>query len=67
MLPEHMYSRLRLYFIYLFYEQIDLGMQPELLYPRRIRFAPFPYYLYLSVARSMSRCVSFFFKEARLS
>ena len=35
------YNRLRLYLIsHRYYELMALGMQPELLYPRRSRFAP---------------------------
>lgn len=76
------HSRLRLYLFYRFYEVgRDLGMQPELTYPRRIRFAPLCWsvlwlsvpgscrapYRFRRIARCTSRSASFCLSVARLS
>lgn len=68
MQPERKSSRLRLSLCSTVLRAgRDLGMQSELRYPRRIRFAPLVFYLYLPTARSISRSVSFFFSDSRLS
>ncbi len=65
MLPERKSSRLQLSLVLLFYEQVETSAcSLSFIIPVE---AVSPPYLYLLIARSISRSVSFFFKVARLS